>query len=725
MATKNPYVKKAHEQQEYTIDNIRELQKCMQSAEYFIDNYCQIQHPVEGSIPFKLRPYQQRVIKTMSENRLSIVLSARQTGKAELLTNILPTPTGWTTIGEVKPGDDVLGANGEQIKVVATSDIFKDRQCYTVTFSNHEKITVDENHEWVVTDHVDNKSKVMTTKQLSQCKLLELDPDGTNAQYNFSIRIAKRLQLPEVQLPVDPYLLGTLLGNVYQSSTRYIPNIYLRSSYDQRLALLQGLLDETGNQSTGDVKLTLNNNRLSEQVYQLIISLGVKTTIAEHCDNNVSQYTISFNLDQKLNDSHQICRVEFAGIFDTKCIEVDADDSLYLTSRSMIPTHNSWISGAYLLWFASFKPEKTILIASNKNDNAIEMINRVQFIYERLPHWLKPGVTGDGWNKHSVGFDNGSRIISQATTENTGRGLAISCLSGKAKVRVKINDIEQEVSFDQLKRFMLIANSFFNQISQPSDTIEQLLIEYIPNLTAIEILTPSGWSDFSGLRISHNTVLTVRTTTNTFECTSDHQIKLSTGVFVDAESLQPGDHLSGGAVVIGIDSPTDNSIEVFDPVNVEKQNEYIAEGAVHHNCLFLDEFAFVRDSIAEAFWTSVSPTLATGGSCIICSTPNGDVNRFAQLWRGANNPHPSIPGVGINMFAPTEIKWNEPPGRDEKFRQEEIAKIGETKFLQEYECVGGDSIVQVQTDNDQIMSLSVKQLYDLLMANNIDGVSNE
>jgi hypothetical protein len=181
----------------------------------------------------------------------------------------------------------------------------------------------------------------------------------------------------------------------------------------------------------------------------------------------------------------------------------------------------SWLAGAFLLWYAMFKFEKTVLILSNKNDNAMEMIHRVRYIYERLPHWIKPGLADDGWNKHSCGFDNGSRIISQATSENSGRGMSISLL-------------------------------------------------------------------------------------------------------------------------------------------------------------FLDEFAFVRDSVAQEFWTSVSPTLATGGSCIICSTPNGDDNLFAQLWRGAE--------TNSNGYASCEVKWDEPPGRDDAFKEQETAKIGETKWLQEFEC---------------------------------------
>lgn len=87
--TKNPYLKKANEQHEYTIDHIQELKRCSEDPIYFTKNYIQIQHPVKGSIPFKLYPYQETMIRTFHENRQTIVLSARQTGKCLTLnTNV-------------------------------------------------------------------------------------------------------------------------------------------------------------------------------------------------------------------------------------------------------------------------------------------------------------------------------------------------------------------------------------------------------------------------------------------------------------------------------------------------------------------------------------------------------------------------------------------------------------------------------------------------------------
>lgn len=184
-------------------------------------------------------------------------------------------------------------------------------------------------------------------------------------------------------------------------------------------------------------------------------------------------------------------------------------------------TGKSQTSAAYLLWYALFNEDKTVLIASNKNSNALEMISRIRYMYETVPDWLKSGITQDGWNKLSVGFTNKSRIISTATSESSGRGLSISLL-------------------------------------------------------------------------------------------------------------------------------------------------------------FCDELAFVSRTVQEEFWKSISPTLSTGGGCIISSTPNGEGDLYADIWNKAN--------LGENGFAFKYVAWDEPPGRDEKFKQEKISELGILAWRQEFEC---------------------------------------
>jgi hypothetical protein len=105
--------------------------------------------------------------------------------------------------------------------------------------------------------------------------------------------------------------------------------------------------------------------------------------------------------------------------------------------------------------------------------------------------------------------------------------------------------------------------------------------------------------------------------------------------------------------------------------------------------LYCDEFAFVRNSIAREFWTSISPTLATGGKAIITSTPNSDEDQFWLLWRGANRTQDEFGNereVGENGFKGFMAKWHRHPDRDETWAVQERASIGEERFRREHEC---------------------------------------
>jgi hypothetical protein len=105
--------------------------------------------------------------------------------------------------------------------------------------------------------------------------------------------------------------------------------------------------------------------------------------------------------------------------------------------------------------------------------------------------------------------------------------------------------------------------------------------------------------------------------------------------------------------------------------------------------LYCDEFAFVQPNIAEEFWTSISPTLATGGRAIITSTPNSDEDTFATIWKQAEqkfDAHGNEQELGINGFHSFVAEWHEHPDRDDKWKEEEIGRIGEEKFRREYGC---------------------------------------
>lgn len=95
--------------------------------------------------------------------------------------------------------------------------------------------------------------------------------------------------------------------------------------------------------------------------------------------------------------------------------------------------------------------------------------------------------------------------------------------------------------------------------------------------------------------------------------------------------------------------------------------------------LVLDEFAFVDNFKAEEFMKSVYPTISSGkeSKIFVFSTPNG-MNHFYKLWTDAKEKR--------NGYIPYEIHWTDPPGRDEEFKKQTIANIGEDAWRQEYEC---------------------------------------
>lgn len=106
--------------------------------------------------------------------------------------------------------------------------------------------------------------------------------------------------------------------------------------------------------------------------------------------------------------------------------------------------------------------------------------------------------------------------------------------------------------------------------------------------------------------------------------------------------------------------------------------------------IYLDEFAFVQPlEKAREFWTALSPTLSTGGKCIITSTPNSDEDQFAQIWFEAikkYDEHGNEQDVGQNGFHAYQADWREHPDRDEAWAQHERSKIGDERFEREFDC---------------------------------------
>ena len=125
--------------------------------------------------------------------------------------------------------------------------------------------------------------------------------------------------------------------------------------------------------------------------------------------------------------------------------------------------------------------------------------------------------------------------------------------------------------------------------------------------------------------------------------------------------------------------------------------------------LYLDEFGFVPDNVADEFMRSVYPTVTSSqkAKIIICSTPNG-LNHFYHIWRGAIEKDPEKQ----NNFMAVKINWNEIEGRDKKWKEGIIRDIGAQGFAQEYACkfLGSSSTL---IDADILERLSIKDPIEL------------
>jgi hypothetical protein len=127
------------------------------------------------------------------------------------------------------------------------------------------------------------------------------------------------------------------------------------------------------------------------------------------------------------------------------------------------------------------------------------------------------------------------------------------------------------------------------------------------------------------------------------------------------------------------------------------------------NLIFLDEFAFVPHNMAVDFFTSTYPVISSGKSSkvIIVSTPNG-LNLFYKMWTDAIENR--------SNYKTIESHWSVVPGRDEKWKEETIRNTSEEQFRQEFECVDGNTIIEIyDKETKEEYRVRIKDFYDDLV----------
>jgi hypothetical protein len=124
------------------------------------------------------------------------------------------------------------------------------------------------------------------------------------------------------------------------------------------------------------------------------------------------------------------------------------------------------------------------------------------------------------------------------------------------------------------------------------------------------------------------------------------------------------------------------------------------------NLVYLDEFAFVPTNIQEDFFASVYPTISSGqtSKVLITSTPNG-MNLFYKLWVDSVE--------GRNFYERVDVHWSQIPGRDDKWRQETISNTSEDQFRQEYECLDGETEIEI-FENNTTKKVAIKNIINTI-----------
>ncbi len=381
-----------------------------------------------------------------------IVIAARPAlGKALALDTPLPTPAGWTTMGEVRVGDELIGADGRPVNVVAVTEVMHGRPCYEVAFSTGEVIVADGQHQWVTwARHEEAKPTglseatspaVVTTEQIAAA----LEHRAGHGHPEHAVPVCKPFDLPEADLPIPPYALGVWLGRVKSAAAgstvaepeiamraeaadctallgdkeERIPAPYLRASEAQRRALLAGILDVGGTVTrAGAIRMPVTSHRLAQDVRELVLSLGYQCSIpARKARRGAAaslRYLVSFTTDdqlfllsrkQRLHKErlrHDPERFRWRHIVDVRrvpprpvrCVQVDSPDRLYLAGQGMIPTHNSTLA-LDLARAASVKAGLTTVIFSlEMSRNEITM--RLLSAEARVPlHSMRTGQMGE------------------------------------------------------------------------------------------------------------------------------------------------------------------------------------------------------------------------------------------------------------------------------------------------------------------------------------------
>jgi len=299
---------------------------------------------------FQLRDYQEepmnKVLELFKKGKNDVILVAGTGfGKEQPYSEPVLTPDGWKQMGDLKVGDFVIGSDGLPKKILGIYEQ-GEKEVYTVYFTNGAKVRCGLEHLWEVKRRGRKKWQVKTLKELLTLvnkKTYDKRYKKTYFNRTYRVRLPKPIKGRKIDLPLDPYLLGVLLGdggltrevritlsndyvaqvikeivkqyscdlkiakkyNKYKkyriigkngsntitsiirnlklnkkSIEKHIPKMYLQADYYDRLKLLQGIIDTDGYYITNNlVEITTSSEQLYKDIVELARSLGIYVSV--------------------------------------------------------------------------------------------------------------------------------------------------------------------------------------------------------------------------------------------------------------------------------------------------------------------------------------------------------------------------------------------------------------------------------------------------------------
>jgi phage terminase large subunit GpA-like protein len=468
---------------------------------------------------FKSFRYQDGMMDAVTDptvSKITIMKSAR-VGYALALDTPIPTPSGWTTMGDVQSGDFLFDDTGKPCRVLTKSQVFTDHDCFRLTFCDGTEVVADAGHRWHVESDVSfehllgnnngrrtgrpapgavaTKSGVLDTETLARIVTT------SRGRTSLAVPNCDPIAMPDIELPIPPYTMGLWLGDGFrvtprilqhrddvetadfiraegvEATVRYIdsrypnnatihlgagdcgtkkstlaatfrglgltkakhvPAIYMRASTRQRLELLRGLMDSDGTiGKNGRAEFTNTNKLLSEAVYELVVSLGMKAQFAHRPPQRVrclSQYRVGFRpspamnpfrlarkaarvieyVKPTINNRRRIVSIARVDPVAVQCVEVDSPSSLFLCSKAMVPTHNTKLLDHVVGYYIHQDPAPILIVQPTESD--AEDYSRTEIAPMLRDTPVLAGIAGDLKSKNANQrvdkrvFRNGSSV---------------------------------------------------------------------------------------------------------------------------------------------------------------------------------------------------------------------------------------------------------------------------------------------------------------------------